>query len=1252
MTRRIAILMLMLTAMLTAAARERDTLGMGVQVVFEENLGQWDARVRYQAQLHDAALFLEEDGITVALREHRPHPAEYNPAVPHHHAYKMAFVGAQAVPTAEGRLTGYSNYYIGSDPGRWRSGVGSFARVRYTDLWPGIDMELGSEDDCAKYNLIVHPGADPGMASFIYEGTDGVSVAASGLLRVKTSVRDVIEMQPYVYQTYGAGDMVKIAARWRVTREKDGYRVNIEVGDYDRRRDLVIDPLLVFSTYTGSTADNWGTTAAYDSHKNTYTAGLVFGVGYPVSLGAYDTTFNGGVDIGIFKFDTTGGVRLFATYLGGASVDMPHSMFVNSMDELLIFGTTGSENFPVTPNAYQTTHAGGTLIDYEDASIRFANGSDIFVSRFSADGTALQASTYVGGSGNDGLNYRQHYNNSYPIVMAGNDSLYYNYGDGARGEIITDDLGNVYVGSTTMSMDFPTSAQSVRPNYSAGQDGVVFKLDYNLRNMLWSTYLGGTGDDAVYSIDVDSAYNIIVCGGTNSSNFPTLPGAYQTAYGGGSADGFVSKIDRDGRNLLASTYIGSALYDQLYFVRCGTHNDVFLFGQTRAAGTTMIYNAGYSVSGSGMLLVRMTPDLSSRRWSTVFGTPGRVNLSPTAFTADICNRVYAAGWGRDFVGYNGVSWYTQGTAGMETTPGAWQDSTDGQDFYIMSLDANASHLEYATFFGELHASGSSYGGSDHVDGGTSRFDRMATLYQSVCGSCRRTQNFPTTEGAWSDTNRSNNCNNAIFRFNVADDFPVAEFNTPPAGCAPYTVHFNNIGRGNTFHWDFGDGSSSTQRTPTHTYTTPGTFTVTLIANLPGGCSTADTMQHTVSVLGPVHLSHAPQLTCSDAPLQIGMPPAFGATYTWTGDAVSDPTVSNPWVSTSGTYILHTSASGCTQVDTFHVERYVLADQWYTTSNSCHDTADASASIRLGSGIVPDSINISVSPAAEVSTPYSIGGHWWYDIEGLAPGTAYTISLNGYGCSYEQVVSVDNKPVPEYIKDYSPAICTDSCDGWLRIEYGQGQDTLIEGLCEGTCITRIMVQGCPLTDTTTIVRNHSLDSIQVWADTYNIYLGESVGLHVEPASEPLSPVSYRWAPASDIDRPTDPNPTATPSDTIVCYSVTATSQDGCSATGSVCIHCEEVICGAPLITIPNAFTPNGDGLNDRLCISGIEEIVEFHIAIFNRWGEKVYESDNPSKCWDGTYHGHPCLAGVYTYTCHLRCHADEENDLKGDITLIR
>lgn len=1229
-----------------AVAAQDDTANVGRPVRFEENLGQWDTRVRYQAQLQDAAIFLEDDGITVALRSPIAHPAPYDPKPPAQHAYKMHFVGAQAVPVGADRQEGYSNYFIGNNPARWRSHVGGYASVHYRGLYPDIDLEVYTASGAMKYNFIVHPEGDPSLVRMLYEGTDGVSVGKKGELRVKTSVKEITEAKPYVFQTDANGHEQKVEGRWKVKATAEGYEISVEIGNYDPRRDLVIDPTLFFSTYTGSYADNWGTTATYDSEKNTYTAGLVFDLGYPVSVGAYDTYYNGATDIGIFKVDSIGSHRLFATYLGGSAADMPHSMFVNNMGELVIFGTTGSGDFPTTEGAYQRTHGGGELIDYESAIIRFPNGSDIFVCRFNSTGSVLQASTLVGGSGNDGLNYKQHYNNSYVVVMAGNDSLYYNYGDGARGELITDNLGNVYVGSTTTSTDFPTTEGTVQRRLSAGQDGVIFKLDYNLRNMLWASYLGGSDDDAIYSIDVDSSYNVVLCGGTSSTDFPTTDGGFQTTYGGGTADGFVSKISHDGTRLIASSYIGSDAYDQMYFARVGNSNEVFLFGQTAATGGTMIYNAGYSVYGSGMYLARMLPDLSARRWSTVFGTPGRINLSPTAFTADICNRVYAAGWGRDFVGYNGVRWYTAGTSGMETTADAYSDTTDGQDFYIISVDASGNRLEYATFFGELHQGGLySYGGGDHVDGGTSRFDRLANLYQSVCGSCGGTQKFPTTASAWSRVNRSTNCNNAVFRFNVTDNFPVAEFVPPQTGCAPYTVAMTNTGRGEAFHWDFGDGTTSSLRSPNHTYTTPGDYLIRLIASLPGGCTDADTMDYTLRVLSSNPVSHILLKSCSSASIQIGPAPSLGASYRWIEGTVSDPTISNPWINQDGRYVLQTTTNVCSQTDTFNVQRYNLIGSLTTRPVSCHDTADGKVSILLGARIIPDSVSYTISPDA----PSQTSGNT-IEFHQLAPETRYHITLTGYGCSDERDVLLENPTPVAYNKEVSPALCADSCVGWLRIIHAPEVDTVISALCEGQHITQLEVGGCPLIDTTVIIRSHSLDSLHAWADAYQIYLGENVRLHASIAPEDNAGVTYIWQPVYEIDRPTSPDPIAHPTDTLVCYTVTATIGN-CSAKDSVHIRCKEIACGPPKYVVPNAFTPNADGVNDAICFPN-EGILEFSINIFNRWGECVYQSTDPSACWDGTYRNTPCLPGVYTYTCHLRCIGEETNDFKGDITLLR
>ena len=1228
-----------------AAARQRDTLGTGSPTHFIANTGQWNHPFLFQAQMHNAALFVENSCLTIALRQSSHHDHEKTEHFHHAmsqqmHSYKVHFVGCNPSPTVTGMdidpYGGYDNYYYGNDPNRWATKLMHYKTVYYNNLYPGIDMDIKVAQLALKTNFYVSPGANADNIAMQYEGVEKLYLS-NGNLIIRTSVGEIVEITPYAYQETDTGRH-EIPARYRI---RDNL-VSFDLDKYDPTLPLVIDPVLIFSTYTGSTADNWGTTATYDAYKNTYTAGLVFGIGYPVSTGAYDGSYNNNADIGIFKFDSTGTQRLFATYLGGSKADMPHSMFVNTFDELVIFGTTGSNNFPTTPGAYDATFNGGDSLAFEGAAdILFPNGSDIFISRFSSDGTQLQASTFVGGSANDGLNYRPHYNNN-RILMLGNDSLYFNYGDGARGELITDDLNNIYIGSTTFSNDFPTTPNSYCPHPAAKQNGIVFKIDYNLRNMIWSTYLGSSRDDAVYSIDVDSKYNLLVCGGTNSPDFPTTSGVVQPGYGGGSADGFIAKLSYNGDVLMASTFYGSPAYDQIYFVRTGKHDEVFIFGQTKASGSTMIHNASYNVPGSGMLLARFNPTMDTLEWSTVFGTPlGRPNLSPTAFAADICNRVYAAGWGRDFVGVGSISWNQAGTHDMEITADAIQSTTDGQDFYIMSMSADASSLDYATFFGELHGNGSS-GGYDHVDGGTSRFDKMATLYQSVCASCYGNDEFPTTSGAWSNHNNSHNCNNALFRINIHNDFAVADFVAPPAGCAPYTVEFTNTGRGTSFLWDFDDGTTSTLRAPSHTFNAPGLYNVRLIATLDNGCKMSDTIEHTVHVLDEEITHNTTFNFCDNTQVQIGVQPMLGCTYHWIQGEVSDSTIANPFISHPGTYVLLINAlSGCSETDTFFVEFYNFQDSLIILPPTCPGGNDGMAIV-------------SVSPQMSDSAHY-----YWDGVEGdtiltglSADGRTHTLVIESRGCRTEHTFTVQDPPSLTKQKKCLDLLCGTACNGYIDIAYSLPNyfigDTLIDSLCEGTYIILLHdTAGCPYYDTTVITRDTSLLHLHVWSDDSLLFLTESTQLHVTP----VPGARYSWNHANTLDRPTSTDPVATPTDTLTIYGVTVVDSLGCSWYGEIPIHCTDVICGRPNVFIPNAFSPNGDGTNDRLCFKG-DFITYFYIAIYTRWGEKVFETHDIHDCWDGRYNDNWCMPGVYTYTCQIRCEAGQQNYLKGDITLIR
>ena len=1417
------------------ARNDRDTIGNGVRVLFSENKGQWDDRVLFRSRMRTVTLFAERDCFTFTV-QHRSNANLHHPLNKEDvanlkryrtHSYRLRFEGCNTASVEGGdRQRGCENYYIGRDRSRWASGVGVYGSLMYHDLYEGIDMKVYTATNAMKYDFIVRPGADAGRIVMSYEGVDGTRLQ-NGNIIVKTSVADLVELRPYAYQMK-EGKQIEVDARYEL---KDN-RVTFKIGHYDTSEPLIIDPYLYFSTYTGSTADNWGTTCCFDSKKNTYSAGIVDGSGYPVSTGAYDGSFNGNWDIGIFKFDSSGSTRLYATYLGGSQADMPHSMYVNSFDELLVFGTTGSADFPVTAGAYNTTFNGGTALTYEYV-INFPNGSDIYVSRFNENGSQLQASTFIGGSGNDGLNYRNSFNHT--TIYLGNDSLYFNYGDAARGEIITDDQNNVYVGSTTKSLDFPVSSTCIQNHNGGRQDGIVLKLDYSLSHLLWSTYLGGNKDDAVYSLDCDRDYNVVVCGGTNSYNFPTTPGSYRTNYIGGPADGFIAKISYHGNILMASTLYGSSAYDQCYFVRCGRSNDVFIFGQTKALGNTLIYNAGYNTPGSGQMLARFKPALDSLVWATVFGTGDAAdngpNISPTAFGVDICNRVYISGWGRIFLGrsYNSVTypWYTHGTTGMSVTSNAYQSSTDGQDFYLMSLDIDANQMDYATFFGEPHnTSGYELSGQDHVDGGTSRFDRFGTIYQSVCASCGGSDDFPVTNGAYSVHNNSDNCNNAIFRYNLTDDFPVADFSLSHIPCAdnstsppmtPWITVYNH-GRGASFEWiispPYNIMQSPSQNDSIQIQLSQGLHTITLVAHLPSGCNITDTLTRQVYIAGNSTFTLDTLESCPGNPTQIGMRPMPGYIYEWIEGNVSDIHISNPYVSLPGRYRLMIINNNCvdtvTQIilpgeaiarivgdsamcsvpDTLDIDidGTGVFYQW-SSNRGLTDTLNQNTATGLFS-FTPvdgmwlyshatdirgcyknDSVQIhfyNVVDTLEVIPPlcpdgtgygrvvltdstappyqWSFGGGPWFPMEQDGPfglfvvGSQY-LDVPSYvtvrdadGCTVNIPYTVPNTPPPIIADSVTHIRCLESCTGaisvtvsgnsvysllWLDdsttlatrtdlcagdyilqvsdtngclfydtitvlenidmdVEITQalntcpglcnGQATALASggqapysyvwssgeqtatalqLCEGTAIVEATdAYGCQVRDSIEIGVQHSFDSIRVWADDDFVFGNHSTTLHVTE----IAGGSYWWMPSNLLNSPSSPNPVATIQDTTV-FVVTVTDSLGCTYTDSLKLNCVNVNCGKPNIFIPNAFTPNNDGKNDRLCFRG-EWVQDFHIVIFTRWGEKVYESDDINECWDGRYKDNWCMPGVYVYYCRIKCEDDQTSELKGDVTLIR
>ncbi|MGG7661415.1 gliding motility-associated C-terminal domain-containing protein [Dyadobacter sp. BHUBP1] len=811
---------------------------------FIENKGQWDSDVRFRAAIPGGFLFLKShsllyvlyDGTKVSAMHAKGHTEasgareDMSTSGLRAHGVEVTFLNAsptlrhQPLKVGKGRF----NYFLGNDASTWASGVNGFEEVIYEDIYPDIDLRIYLNQAKLKYEFMVKPGADASRISFQYKGAEKVSLNESGQIVIKTSVGDIREAQPYSFQSGSNARTIEVPSAFRISGENIAH-FELPSG-YDKSLPLTIDPELIFSTYSGSVADNWGHTATYDDEGNLYSGGTVFGANFPASTGAFQVKFGGLVDVSIMKFNPDGSDLLYATFLGGNNGDVPTSLIVNSRKELLILGTTSSKNFPTTDNAFQRAFGGGTGIE-PISGIGMTNGSDLFVAKLNTAGNHLTGSTFVGGSGNDG-------------VSVTNNVTIRNYGDSFRGEIGVDKNDQVYVVSSTNSTNFPLK-NPAQNKLAGGQDGVVLKLSVGLDQLLWSTYLGGDKWDAAYSLKVAANGEVYAAGISQSGNLQTKAGVYQSALKG-AEDGFVARFAND--QLSALTYLGTDKEDGAYLLDLDASNRVYVYGLT--TGNYPVSQGVYHNAKSGQFVHALNASLTQTLFSTIIGSGrGTPDISPTAFLVSECGNIYLAGWGGN-VNSGTNNNVASSTTGLPVTEDAIQPTTNGNNFYIAILEQGAKSLLYATFFGSLARDTRLQG--DHVDGGTSRFDKNGMIYHATC-ACGGSH-FPTTPQAWSETNNSDNCNNAAFKIDIdrlKADFDVYKGQTKDVlrGCAPLELTFVNTSEGGVdYIWEVnGSTISRDEGQSEYTFTKPGEYTVTLTAYNRLSCKRMDVAEKKVIV---------------------------------------------------------------------------------------------------------------------------------------------------------------------------------------------------------------------------------------------------------------------------------------------------------------------------------------------------------------------------------------------------------------------
>jgi len=697
------------------------------------------------------------------------------------HAYEVKLLNANPNPgaTVKSQVHTLHNYFIGNDPSQWKSGVGAYTEVRYSSVYKEIDARYYfSPEGNLKYDFVVESKGRPEDIAMKYTGADALELDERGNLIIKTSVQNVVEVAPFAYQEI-EGERKVIPCNYRLK----GDVVYFELGDYDRRHSLIIDPELIFSTFSGSSANNFGYTATYSIDGGLYAGGVVFNDGgsYPATRGAFQINFSGPrADIAISKFSADGQTLEYATYLGGGGDEMAYSMVETLDKKLVIFGSTGSSDFPTRINAHDRTFAGGPVqLRFFRGEVVYPNGSDVFVAMLDSVGGSLPASTLYGGLGNDGFS-----------------SFDFNYGDQFRGEVIADSAGNIYIAGGTYSENLTVGPQAFIRQAPDSVNGFVAAFDSTLSNLRWASYIGGSADDMALSIKLSpNQSSIYVAGATLSDDLGVPSEAYQPTRLS-EEEGFIVKLSSTNGAYEAATYNGTLYRDINYFTEVDFTGDVYVVGQTRGNYPVTADPNVFKVPGSAQYIHRFNSDLTSSKASTVFGNGANVkcNISPTAFMVDDCRNVYVSGWGGAI---NQGANHNQGwTHGMPITPDALQPTTDGSDFYYMVLDASWKKLTYATYFGGSN--------DDHVDGGTSRFSPDGTIYQAVCGGCFGNSNWPTTADAYSRLNLGGpgSCNLAAMKmqFNALEVEAKVSTNNDSA-CIPFVVRVTNESfNGDVYEW--------------------------------------------------------------------------------------------------------------------------------------------------------------------------------------------------------------------------------------------------------------------------------------------------------------------------------------------------------------------------------------------------------------------------------------------------------------------
>ena len=640
-------------------------------LAFESNVGQADRSIGFISSGPGYTLLTNPDTaiISTCATRNRTHRGS-GATICSSHAIGMRFLGANqhAVAVGEKKLPGKSNYFLGSDSSHWLVDVPHFAQVRYVNTYPGIDLVYYGNQQKLEYDLVIRPHADPAMIAFTVDGgarEPVFRIGETGELLMQTASGTIHLQAPVAYQL-GSGKRQLISVRYS---RRSRNRIGFELGSYDKSRELIIDPVLSYSSFLGGSSDDFAYATAVDSAGNIYVAGGTTSADFPLGSAPLQGTYGGadsntqGVtgDVFVSKFDPTGKTLVYSTYVGGTADENAYGIAVDSTGNAYLTGATNSADFPVTTGALQTSFGGGP--------------NDVFIFKLNPTGSALVYSTYLGTSLG-----------------------------GERGfGIAVDATGDAYV-TGDAAPDFPVTTGSF---HGGVNDAELTELNPTGTGKVFSIFFGGNGTDEGYGIAVDTAGNISITGATTSTDLPVTANAAQAHLAGTiTQDAFVAQFDKTGTLTYCSYLGGSAneLGSSLGAIAVDYSGRIYVTGSTASADfpvTSGAFQTAYGGGGSDVFVTAIDPSKSSSLvYSTLLGGGG-----------DDDSGEFARGIAVDAAG-NAVITGSTNSANFPTLQPTQSSLAGGTDAFVAKLNASGSALIYSTYMG---GTGDDFGAAVAVD---------------------------------------------------------------------------------------------------------------------------------------------------------------------------------------------------------------------------------------------------------------------------------------------------------------------------------------------------------------------------------------------------------------------------------------------------------------------------------------------------------------------------------------------------------